>query len=61
MTDDELIKLFPKNKYGIYAFTALDLINFINLIQKIEREKCISMADTLGWIDVNSIREMGHK
>jgi hypothetical protein len=56
MTDDELIKIFPKNKYGIYAFTATDLINFINLMQKIEREKCIDMADSLGWINVDSIR-----
>ena len=54
--DREDIVLMARNEYGIYAFTADSLAEFINLISAAERESCEAVCEEL-----LSIESAGHK
>ena len=44
MNKEEIIRL-ARNEYGIYAFTADSLAEFVNLVAATEREACAKVVE----------------
>jgi len=59
MTQDELTKLI--NEFLPYPSQGQHyaLRQFANLVAQNEREACLKLADSLGWVNVDHIRARG--
>jgi hypothetical protein len=65
MTKDEILKI--AQEYDLIAnnaehgITLMGIINFAKLIANYEREECLKLADSLGWVNVDQIRARGQE
>ena len=63
MTQDEIKEMLAK-VYGV-AWTSKaqlrDLTAFAELVAQHEREACLKLADSLGWVNVDHIRARGQE
>lgn len=55
MTSDEIIKLVEDNGLTLHG----DIEHFAELVAQHEREACLKLADSLGWVNIDHIRARG--
>ena len=66
MTWEEYNKLFHKEQLNLVAFKRLmdcdeEVLRLVNSAIKAEREACLNLADSLGWVNVDQIRARGQE
>jgi hypothetical protein len=66
MTKEEIVEMAKQVKmpYFFIDGTIVDIVKlkaFAKLVAEKEREACLNLADSLGWVNVDHIRARGDK